>query len=292
MYKHQIITRTKTFIGKHEKCSKGSKFSIRKILAAKERNPSLSGIVTHSSGNHGQAVAWASRCVGLPSFVVVPKTAAANKKAAIQAYGAHLIECEPNPAARSETCERLRQEKQLEFIPPYDHPDVIAGQGTAALELLDEVNDLDAILVPTSGGGLISGIAIAAKFIRPSIKVFAVSPKGKMLEDCLRSGERLWPEPSQYLNTIADGIQLQSVGHVTFPILLQLAEKEVFEMSDDEIIQGMRFVFQRMKLVIEAAAGASAAAALSEKMRSMDSSLRKVGVILCGGNTDIDRLPW
>ncbi|KAK7474457.1 hypothetical protein BaRGS_00034279 [Batillaria attramentaria] len=266
--------------------------SLNATILAKERNPSLNGTVTHSSGNHGQGVAWSARCVGVPSYVVVPSMAPASKKNAIRSYGAHLVECGTKPSDRIETYERVQKEKGLEFIPPYDHPDVIAGQGTIGLEFMEQVPELDAILVPTSGGGMGSGIAIAAKHIKPDVKVFIVSPKGKMLEECFKTGKRLWPEPPQYLDTLADAIRLQQLGHITFPILTQLAEKEVFEMSDEEMVQGMRFVMQRMKLVVEAASGASVAAAMSEKMKAMDPAMKNIGVILCGGNVDIDHLPW
>lgn len=269
-----------------------SRGALNAILVAKESNPDLPGIVTHSSGNHGQAVAWAARTVSLPSYVVVPAVAPESKKIAIRGYGAHLYECGPKPSDRYKICEELEKEKQLLMIPPYDHPDVIAGQGSIALELLEQVPDLDAIIVPISGGGLASGIAIAAKHIKPDIKVFVTSPKGKMLTECFKTGKRLWPEPAEYLNTAADAIRLQQLGHITFNILTQLAEKEAFEMSDQEMVNGIKFVMHRMKLVIEMAAGASVSAALSDKMKAMDSSIKKVGVILCGGNIDLDHLPW
>lgn len=269
-----------------------SRGALNAILLAKGRNPALHGIVTHSSGNHGQAVAWAARVVSLPSYVVVPAMAPESKKTAIRSYGAHLFECGSKPSDRYEICEKLEKENQLVMIPPYDHPDVIAGQGTVALELLDQVPDLDAVIVPISGGGLASGIAIAAKHIKPGIKVFVTSPKGKMLTECFKTGKRLWPEPAEYLKTAADAIRLQQVGNVTFSILSELAEKEAFEMSDEEMVNGVQFVMHRMKLVIEMAAGASVSAALSEKMKVMDPSIKKVGVILCGGNIDLDHLPW
>ncbi|XP_055957575.1 serine racemase isoform X2 [Patella vulgata] len=212
--------------------------------------------------------------------------------AAIKEYGAELIQCGPLPTDRMAACEKVAREKNYEIIPPFDHNDVIAGQGTIAVEFLEQVPDLDAILVPISGGGMLSGIAIAAKHIKPGIKVFAVEPEGKILEKCLTSGERLWPNPPQYLDTIADGIRLQQVGHLTWPILLELVEKEVFTVNNEEIKAAMKFVFQRLKLVVEAASGAGVAAVFSDRFKTLDSSIKNIGVILCGGNVDIDHLPW
>ncbi|GFO08981.1 serine racemase [Plakobranchus ocellatus] len=266
--------------------------ALNAVLKVKETSSSCPGFVTHSSGNHGQALAWASRVAGLPCYVVVPSMAPEVKKSAIRGYGAQLVECGHLPQDRYDTCEQLQREKKLEFIPPYDHFDVIAGQGTISVEFLEQVPDLDAILIPISGGGLSSGIAIAAKAIKPNIKIFLVTPKGKKMEECLRTGKRPWDGPPQYLNTIADGIRLQQTGYITTPILTELAEKEVFEMEEQEIIDGMKFAFERMKVVIEAAAGASVAAALSDKLRAMDPLMVNIGVILCGGNVDIEHLPW
>ncbi|KAK3084813.1 hypothetical protein FSP39_019483 [Pinctada imbricata] len=262
------------------------------VLTVKEKDPNVTGVVTHSSGNHGQALAWAAKMAKLPCTVVVPNNFSAVKVEAIKGYGAELVLCEPTPASRQETCDRVGKEKSFTFIPPYDHYDVIAGQGTMAVEFLKQVPDLDAILVPVSGGGMISGIAIAAKTIKPDIKVFMVEPEGKMAEESLRAGERLWPDPPGFLNTIADGIRLQQLGHITWPIILELVEKDVFSVSDEEMIKGMQFTFQRMKLVIEAASGAGVAAVMSEKMATMDPSIKNIGVILCGGNVDINNLPW
>ncbi|XP_041348130.1 probable serine racemase [Gigantopelta aegis] len=281
---------------KAENLQKTGSFKVRgalnAILALKEKNPNVSGVVTHSSGNHGQAVAWATSVAGFPCSVVVPEYAPEVKKTAIRGYGAELAECGSLPTDRNVVCDKISTEKGYVIIPPYDHEDVIAGQGTVALELLDQVPDLDAILVSVSGGGLSSGIAIAAKAIKPNIKIFLVEPEGKHMEKCLREGKRLWSDPPKYLDTIADGIRLEQPGQLTFPILTQLVEKEVFSLNNDEMIEGMKFAFQRMKLVIEAAAGAAVAAILSDKMKKMDPSLKHVAVILCGGNIDIDHLPW
>ncbi|CAG2251090.1 SRR [Mytilus edulis] len=266
--------------------------ALNSILKLKEADPKLKGVVTHSSGNHGQATAWASRMSDVECSVVIPRTAPKVKAAAIKGYGADLIFCEPNPTARKETCAKIAEEKGYAIVHSADHYDVIAGQGTMAVELLEEVPDLDAILVSASGGGMISGISIAAKAIKENIKVFMVEPEGKMAEKCMRSGERLWPNPPKFLDTIADGIILQQLGHLTFPIICDLVEKDVFTVNNEEMIKGMKFAFQHMKLVIEAASGATIAAAMSEKLMQMDPSIKKIGIIICGGNVDIDKLPW
>ncbi|XP_064602726.1 serine racemase-like [Liolophura sinensis] len=266
--------------------------ALNAILALKDTGNSSAGVVTHSSGNHGQAVAWASRLAGLPCSVIVPQDTTAVKQDAIKGYGANLILCESSPTSRVETCNKVAKETGQVIIPPYDKYEVIAGQGTIAVELLTQVPDLDAIIVPISGGGLISGIATAAKEIKPNIRVYAVEPVGKDLEHCLREGKRLWPNPPTFLDTIADGIKTQQVGQLTWPIVLSLVEKDVFTVSDEQIKDAMKFAFQRLKLVIEAAAGAAMAAVISQKMKQLDPAIAKVGVILCGGNVDICNLPW
>lgn len=266
--------------------------ALNAVISLKSSNPDVRGVVTHSSGNHGQALAWAAKTANIKCSVVVPNNSPKIKSQAIEGYGAELVFCEPTPADRQGTCERVAKERGYTIIPPYDHNDVIGGQGTIAVEFLKQVPDLDAILVPVSGGGMTSGIAIAAKTIKPDIKVFMVEVEGKMCEECLRAGERLWPNPPRFLNTIADGIRLQQLGELTWPIILELVEKEVFSVKDEDIVKAMKFVFERMKLVIEPASGAGVAAVMSERLAAMDPTLRNVGVILCGGNVDINHLPW
>ncbi|CAG5129470.1 unnamed protein product [Candidula unifasciata] len=281
---------------KAENLQKTGAFKVRgalnSIIKARETRPDIKGFTTFSSGNHGQAMAWACQLFALPCYVVVPSTASEVKKNAIRGYGAEVVECGPKPSDRNETCEQVRKEKNLEVIPPFDHPDVIAGQGTLGLELLEQVPDIDAILVGVSGGGLSSGIAVAVKALKPSVKIFLVTPKGKNLAECLKTGKRPWENPPQYLNTIIDAMRLQQSGFLTTPILIEKAEKEVFEMSDEEVIAGMKFGFERLKLTVEAASGATIAAALSDRFRSLDPTIRKVAVILSGGNVEINNLPW
>ena len=165
-----------------------------------------------------------------------------------------------------------------------------------ALEMLTNQNieNMDAILTTVSGGGMASGISIAAKSINQSIKVILVEPVGKNLSTCLKAKERKWPNPPQFLNTIAEGIKTQQLGQLTFPILCDLAEPDVITVTDDEMIEGMRLVAERMKLVIEASAGAVVAAALYKLPEILQKwpHIKNIGVILCGGNTDLNKLPW
>ena len=188
------------------------------VFLAKETNVSLKGVVTHSSGNHGQAIAYAcSKDVGnVPCTVVVPKDTPKIKCEAIRGYGADLVFCESTPTSRKETCAKISEEKGYEIIHPYDNYNVIAGQATIAYEMMKEQNfkDLDAILVPISGGGMCSGIALSAKEINPQTKIIAVEPKGKDLGESLKAKERLWKNPPQFIDTIAEGIKTQQVINV------------------------------------------------------------------------------
>jgi len=269
-----------------------SRGAVNAVLTAIKNDPNIKGFVTHSSGNHGQALSYASSIVQRPCVVVVPRGTPKNKTDAIEHYGAELVVCDPTPTSRTETCLKISGERNFVIIPPYDHRDVIAGQGTIAVELLNQVKDLDAILVPVSGGGLISGIALYAKHINPKIRVFACVPEGKMLQECLSEEQRLWPEPPTFLQTKCEACRLQQCGVITFPIMCNLVEKQVFNISDKAMIEATRFAFERLKLVVELAAGLSLGTILYH-CDQLDSSIQNVGVILCGGNIDLStELPW
>nr|XP_053645541.1 probable serine racemase isoform X2 [Cherax quadricarinatus] len=224
------------------------------VFLEKERNPNSPGVVTHSTGNHGQAVAYAAKCAGLPCSVVVPKDTPKVKCDAIREYGAELVYCQPTPTSRQEVCAEIQAKTGKTVIHPFDNFDVMAGQGTIALELLEEVPDLDAILVPISGGGMTSGIAVATRELQPNCKVYPVEPYGKLLQRSLKSKQRLWPDPPQFIDTIADALRTQ-------------------------------------QLVVEAASGAAVYAAVT-LLKQVEPRAQKVGVILCGGNVDLDFLPW
>nr|XP_053645623.1 probable serine racemase [Cherax quadricarinatus] len=261
------------------------------VFLEKERNPDSAGVVTHSSGNHAQAVAYAAMCLGLPCTVVVPKGTPKVKCDAICSYGAELVFCNPTPVSRVKTCASVAEETGRTIIHSSDNYDVIAGQGTIALELLNEVPDLDAIVVPTSGGGMLAGVSVATQKIQPKCQVYAVEPVGKNLQRCLEAKQRLWSDPPTFLNTVADSMRLQAVGHLAFPIICEYTNTRVFTVTDDQMIEGMKLTFERMKQVIEAASGAGVYAAV-KLIGEVQPKARKVGVILCGGNVDLDKLPW
>ncbi len=246
------------------------------------------GVVTHSSGNHAQALARAAQVRGIAVHVVMPRTAPAVKKAAVEGYGGRVVECEPTPAAREAAAAELVRQTGGVMIPPFDHADVIAGQGTACLELLEDVPDLDAVVVPVGGGGQLSGFAIAGRGIKPSLRVFAAEPL--LADDAARSkasGERQPPVVPPV--SLADGL-LTGLGELTWPIVRDQVEA-VFTVSDAEIVTAMRLVWERLKLVVEPSGAVSVAVALSDAFRRLERAER-VGVVLSGGNVSLEKLYW
>lgn len=247
------------------------------------------GVVTHSSGNHAQALALAARMRGIAAHVVMPSNSAEIKKAAVRGYGARIIECEPTLEARESTAARVISETGAAMIPPYNHPNVIAGQGTIALELLDECPQLDAIVVPLGGGGMISGVAIAAKALKPSIRVIGAEPE--LAGDAAASKREGSIQPAMKPVTIADGLRT-ALGPLTFPVVRDLVD-DVVLVSEADIAASMRFVWERMKITIEPSAAVGVAVACSGWMHSMENAdLKDVGVVLCGGNVDLAGLPF
>jgi threonine dehydratase/serine racemase len=245
------------------------------------------GVVTHSSGNHGQAVAVAAGLRGIEARIVMPTTASPVKRRAFEGYGGIVVDCEPIEAARDATAARLVEETGGTFIPPYNHPHIIAGQGTATLELLEDLPDLDAIVAPVGGGGLMSGTAIAAHGLDPSIRLFGAEPQGA--DDAFRSLAEGRIVPQTAPRTIADGL-LTSLGPLTFAILERHLER-IVTVSEEEIVAAMKLFWERTKLIIEPSAAVAVAVVLSEEFRALD-GLDRVGVILSGGNLDLDSLPW
>lgn len=243
------------------------------------------GVATHSSGNHAQALALAARMRGIPAYIVMPSDAPSVKKAGVEGYGGRITLCEPTLLARESTLNEVVRQTGAMVIHPYDNVRVIAGQGTAALELLQGVPDLDVILAPVGGGGLLSGTAIAATEMCPGIHVIAGEPAGA--DDAFRSLVEGRIIPSENPKTIADGL-LTSLGELTFPII-QDRVKQIVTVSEEGIVTAMRFIWERAKLVIEPSA-AVALAVLFE--RRMDLPGRKIGVIISGGNVDLESLPW
>jgi threonine dehydratase/serine racemase len=245
------------------------------------------GVVTHSSGNHAQALALAARLRGIPAHVVMPTSASPVKRRAVEEYGGHVVPCAPNLAARETSAEKVRQETGAVVVPPYDHPHVMAGQGTTALELLDDVPDLDAIVAPVGGGGLMSGVSIAARAVRPSIHLFAAEPLGA--DDAARSRAAGTRIPQTAPRTVADGL-LTSLGELTWPVIRDLLD-DVITVGEDEIITAMRLAWERAKLMIEPSSAVALAAAFTKAFRARH-DLGRVGIILSGGNVDLDHLPW
>jgi threonine dehydratase/serine racemase len=245
------------------------------------------GVVTHSSGNHAQALALAARLRGIPAHIVMPRNASPVKRRAVEEYGGRVVECEPTLAARETVAAAVQAETGATLVPPYDHPDVIAGQGTVALELLEQVRGLDAVIAPVGGGGLVSGTCIAGKGQRPSLRIFAAEPAGA--DDAARSkalGRLLLQTGPQ---TIADGL-LTSLGELTWPVIRDQVERVIL-VREEEIVTALRLVWERAKLVIEPSAAVAVAAALTDEFRSLD-GMKKIGIVLSGGNANLDRLPW
>ncbi|MBP1692411.1 MAG: putative serine/threonine dehydratase [Chloroflexi bacterium] len=248
-------------------------------------NEAAHGVVAHSSGNHAQALALAARLRGIPAYIVMPDNAPSVKKAAVAGYGGIITLCEPTLAARESTQAQVVADTGATVVHPYNNEHVIAGQGTAALELLHDIPNLNVILAPVGGGGLLSGTAIAATEVTPRIRVIGAEPEGA--DDAFRSlaaGEIL---PSINPQTIADGL-LTSLGNLTFPIIQQRVE-QIVTVSETGIIAAMRFIWERAKIIIEPSAAVAVGALWEHKV---DLSGLRVGVILSGGNVDLDHLPW
>jgi threonine dehydratase len=243
------------------------------------------GVVTHSSGNHAQALALAARLRGIPAYIVMPRTAPAVKKAAVAGYGGQITFCEPTLEARETTQAQVVARTGATPIHPYNDPRIIAGQGTAALELLEEVPDLDVILAPVGGGGLLSGTAVAARGLKPGIRVIAGEPEGA--DDACRSLAAGRILPSVDPRTIADGL-LTSLGELTFAIIREQVER-IVPVSEAGIVAAMRFLWERAKLLVEPSS-AVPVGVLWERRAGLEGL--RVGVILSGGNVDLDRLPW
>jgi threonine dehydratase len=253
-------------------------YNLLASLSAEERR---GGVVAFSSGNHAQGVALAARLLGVPATIVMPTDAPEVKLAATRDYGAEVVHYERERSHREEIAQAVAAERNAVLVPPFDDPRIIAGAGTAALELLDECSSLDAIVTPLGGGGLMGGTAIAAHGIDPSIDIYGVEPSnGDDFAQSLTRGERV---SIKVPRTIADGLQTTSPGRLTFAIA-QRHVREIVTVSDEELREAMRFAFERMKLVIEPS-GAAALAALLHR-RISGATGKRVGVVISGGNID------
>lgn len=262
---------------------RGAANAVRKLTAEQAAH----GVVTHSSGNHAQALALAARMRGVAAHIVMPRTAAAVKRRAVEEYGAAVILCEPNQTARETAAAQALRETGGTLIPPYDHPDIIAGQGTIALEFLQSVPQLEVLVAPVGGGGLISGLAIAARALNPRLKVIAAEPLGA--DDAARSKASGVLLAQTKPLTLADGL-LTSLGAFTWPVVRDLVDR-VVTVSEDEMIQAMRLLWERAKLLVEPSSAVAFAATLTREFRE-NVPEKHIGIVLSGGNVDLESLPF
>ena len=249
-----------------------------------DKNQKQKGVIAYSAGNHAQAIALAGQLLNVAITIVMPADAPALKIAATKGYGAEVCFYDRHTESREAISTQLANERGLTLIPPFDHPDVIAGQGTAAKELIEEVGQLDYLFVPVGGGGLIAGSAIAAAHLSPGCILIGVEPDaGNDAQQSLRQGELVTiPVPK----TIADGAQTQCVGKLTFPIIRALVQ-DIVTVSDEQLLEQMRFFAERMKIIVEPTGCLGAAAVFNSRLNVSE---KRVGVILSGGNMDLGRL--
>lgn len=239
------------------------------------------GILTFSSGNHAQAIALSGSILGIPTTVIMPDDAPEIKLQATKKYGAEVVEYNRNEITREKLAEQLSIERGISIIPPYDHKDIIAGQGTTVLELVSDYPDLDLVLTPCGGAGLLSGSAIAAKGLRPECLVMGVEPKNA--DDATRSFRSGQLQTVENPNTVADGARTPYLGKITFPLVMQYVD-DMVTVSEQSILKAMYFLWTRMKLIVEPT-GALALAALLDG--SIEANNRRIGVVLSGGNVDV-----
>ena len=242
------------------------------------------GVATHSSGNHGTALARAAKLRGIPAHIVMPKNSSKVKVRAVESYGAQLVFCEPTQQAREAACADVIAQTGATLIHSFENEDVMAGQGTAVVELLEEI-DVDLVMCPIGGGGLLCGTSVAAKSMRPKIKVIAAEPANA--DDAAQSFRAKKRIVTEKKFTIADGLRT-NVGERTFPIIQRYVD-DIVTVSEDAIILAMRTIWETMKIIIEPTAAVPYAAIVESKI---DIGGKRVGIILTGGNVDLDALPW
>ena len=261
--------------------ARGAVNAVLSLSAGEARN----GVATHSSGNHAQALAYAASLRGIPCHIVMPRNAPEVKVDAVRGYGARIVFCEPTLKAREEALVEVVKRTGAAFIPPYDDPRIVAGQATAAVELLEEVSNLDVIFAPVGGGGLLSGTALAARFLSPSTRVFGAEPEGA--DDAFRSLAEGKILPSVDPKTVCDGL-LTTLGSLNFDIISQNVEG-IIRVRDSSTVKAMRLIMERMKLVVEP----SACVPLGALLEGQEGLLgKRVGIVLSGGNVDLSKLPW
>ncbi|HSC47685.1 MAG TPA: pyridoxal-phosphate dependent enzyme [Gammaproteobacteria bacterium] len=275
----------------HFKCENFQEMGAFKLRGASNALLSLPrralerGVATHSSGNHGAALALAARRSGVPACVVMPENSSAFKQRAVGGYGARIVFCAPTQAAREQALAHYVEETGATVIHPYNDTRIMAGQGTAALELLQEVPHLDLVLAPLGGGGLLSGTAVATRALAPQARVVGAEPTGA--DDAWRSLRAGSITPVAKPDTVADGLRA-TIGPLTFAVIRATVD-EVVRVDEADIVAAMRYVWEHMKIVIEPSAAVPVAAL---RRRLVEMSGRRVGVILSGGNVDLDQLPW
>lgn len=281
------ITKTDIYF-KSENFQKGGAYKIRgathavlELTAAQKKR----GVVTHSSGNFAQALSLAGKNMGIEAFIVMPSTAPQVKKDAVAEYGGKIIECEPSLEARETAALKIQNETGATFIHPSNDENVILGQSTACIELLEEHPDLDFVLTPVGGGGLIAGTSLAAFYFGKNCKVVGAEPFA--VDDAYRSMQSGIIESNESSDTIADGLKTQ-LGDKSFPIMRQYVDS-IVRVTEDEIISAMRLIWERMKIVIEPSSAVALAAVLAANERFTQ---KKVGIIISGGNVDLKKLPF
>lgn len=250
-----------------------------------DEKAALKGVATHSSGNHGTALSYAAGRRGIPATVVMPHTAPEAKKDAVRGYGGRIVECEPSTSSREAVFAEVVASTGADFIHPYNDPRVIAGQGTCSLELADQVKDLDAIVAPIGGGGMISGCCLTLSNISPHIKIYAAEPKNA--DDAYRSFKAGHIIADDAPQTIADGLKVP-LKDLTWHFVSNYVE-DIHLATEEEIIAAMRLIWQRMKIVMEPSSAVSLATILKHKELFAG---KRVGIIITGGNVDLNKLPW
>jgi threonine dehydratase len=245
----------------------------------------INGVCTHSSGNHAQALARAAKLRNIKAYIVMPNTAPKVKIAAVKQYGGEITFCEPTLEAREATIKKIIAQTSATEIHPYNNLEIIAGQATAAMEFIEEHSDLDIIMAPVGGGGLLSGTSLSAKYFSPNLKVIAAEPDNA--DDAFQSFYKKELIPSVNPHTIADGL-LTSLGSITYPIILKNVD-QIVTASESAIIEAMKLIWERMKIIIEPSSAVPLATIIENKF---DYQNKKIGIILSGGNVDLSKLPW
>ncbi len=247
------------------------------------------GVCTHSSGNHAQAIALAAKEKGIPAYIVMPENSPLVKLNAVKSYGAEVIMCTPTLEARETTAKSVIERTGAHFIHPYDNPNVIAGQGTCSLELIEEVGSLDAIISPIGGGGMMAGTCITIRELLPNCNLIGAEPSGA--DDAARSFNSGALIPQLNPNTICDGL-LTSLGEMTWPILRDNLAA-IYTVSDEEVCSAMKLIWERMKIIVEPSSATALAVVMSEEFKqNCPVSIKSIGIILTGGNVDLNKLPF